>query len=696
MKPTKSKTEKVLLVLSVEPVTALLSKNWPADPITENGRIWGRWGIFTTLEQAQDFHPSTILDVLPCLGEGYGEKLAAERKHLLKWAQEEGLPIIKVDSKEILNEAGTEYSLLSLWLEEAPCERIIDVFQSILMRKASSDEGEEGGELPPSPLELVSVLPFPWKVVPRELRDCWLDLAQAVSVPPEAVAILGLGAIGGLLGNRVLVQPKHGWKEHLALWSVFVKPTGFGGTPLLQALMSPIYKRQAEAWEIYQKALRAWEEIPAKDREEPRPTLKSYHVQDTTIEALARTLTQNPQGVLLDADELAGFFRGLAQYKNHRKGNDLEHLLSMWSGKAVKFDRVTSDPLYIPSPSLGIVGGIQPGVLTRLFQTEEFENGLVPRFLFYVSQGPPPPLSARGWEKKEIWETLINKLIEASWDIEAIFSQESLKELMAFDAELKQIGPYLPNKLAVFLPKAITYAVRLSGILHVLEALEEGKDPSRVVKVNTTKKGIQLARFYLGQARLVVELYGSKVQLMEQERLLVEAILEQRNRVRKGKVPLSFIGEAYNRRAPALLQLSSRALGSAIRKLGETLGVKLTTTLGRYEDKAKVSCLVWDPHVIFTLKKTSTTSTTSTNHVSQGLTHQKDIHTTSTTSTNHSENVDVVENTWTSKGCVNSPGTRDVDVVDVVDVEHKGNCKTDLDKEQAEKEEALTEEEVLW
>ncbi len=578
-----------LVVCSFESLGAILPKNWPGDLVKENGRLWGPWHIFQGLKCAQDLNPSVILDVQPQNGETWGS-LEAERKALLGWAEKEGIPVIEVGSKEILEEANSDYALLSLWLEEASPQKIIEVFEAVLKEKACSQEPEEN-ELP-DPHNLIPVVPFPWGALPQRLVNLWKELTRSLGVPEEAVATLGLGVLGGVIGRRVVVSPKYGWEEHLALWTVFVKPPGWGSTPLLEALMAPIHKKQKQAWDEYERALEEWKNTQAEERG-PKPRLTSFYLQDATVEKIVVVLSKAPLGLILEADELSGFLRGLGQYKAHR-GSDLEHMLSIFSGHPVKADRIGRDSVFIDKPSLGIVGGVQPKVLTALFTQENYDNGLVPRFLFFVTQTPPPPLSLVPWseENQNEWECFIDKLTKLE-NVKAIFSKEAQLELRAFDADLNKVLPYLPDKLAVFKPKTVTYTVRLAGLIHTLEAIAKDQGPTPVVQVETIRKAISLARFYLGQARCVVELYGNQPQLKGGGKDLVEAILSLRGKIKAGRLPIAYIRDAYNARTLPELRLKSRQIVQAIKDLKTQLGLDLVIQKTRYDSNLRNnSCLI--------------------------------------------------------------------------------------------------------
>lgn len=102
---------------------------------------------------------------------------------------------------------------------------------------------------------------------------------------------------------------------------------------------------------------------------------------DTTVEALVGILENNPRGLLVHKDELAGWVRSMDQYKGG-KGSDRQHWLSFWSGDEVVVDRKSrmGEPLIVAKPFVSLFGGIQPSMLGELGAGAE--DGLIDRFLF--------------------------------------------------------------------------------------------------------------------------------------------------------------------------------------------------------------------------------------------------------------------------------------------------------------------------
>ena len=139
------------------------------------------------------------------------------------------------------------------------------------------------------------------------------------------------------------------------------------------------WKREVREWEVAKRdAQKAGE--PAPEEPDP-PSMGRCVASDTTVEALVSILEDNPRGLLLYKDELAGWVRSMDQYKGG-KGSDRQHWLNLWSTDEVVVDRKSrmGEPVILAKPFVSLFGGIQPAMLGEL--GGGMEDGLMDRFLF--------------------------------------------------------------------------------------------------------------------------------------------------------------------------------------------------------------------------------------------------------------------------------------------------------------------------
>src|SRR6516225_1729798 len=93
----------------------------------------------------------------------------------------------------------------------------------------------------------------------------------------------------------------------------------------------------------YDRNRRNGQEMDDSGPEEPeKPPRRRAIVNDTTMEALALILVDNPRGVLLHYDELMGFIGGLDAYRGNGAKKDRPTALQLWNGGFRAVDRVVT------------------------------------------------------------------------------------------------------------------------------------------------------------------------------------------------------------------------------------------------------------------------------------------------------------------------------------------------------------------
>ena len=164
--------------------------------------------------------------------------------------------------------------------------------------------------------------------------------------------------------------------------------------------------------ELYELARRSKDETPHSAPE--RPVLQQVYVGDTTLEALAQILQDNPRGVLMVRDELAAWVRDQGRYQQGRSG-DRKQWLSFWSGEPLVVNRKSlPDPLTIDKPLVNVVGALLPDALPELLGDAGYSDGFLERILFAF----PDPVATR-WSEAEIPEPL-EQAVEALFGLWAL------------------------------------------------------------------------------------------------------------------------------------------------------------------------------------------------------------------------------------------------------------------------------------
>lgn len=279
------------------------------------------------------------------------------------------------------------------------------------------------------------VKPFPLEVLPSPLRRFVEEGAEAICCPPDFLAVPLLVLAGVAIGTSRLLRVKEGWEEGPQLFAAIVADPGAKKSPALKLCLTPFFEKQQQYLQEYtaakklyeakildfeiqyaqwQKSLKTGQVDPGNRPTPPQePLMPQLYTTDCTIEALASVLAHNPRGVLLFQDELTAWVRSMDQYRSI-KGADRQHWLSLWAAAPLVVNRKTQkEPIILPHPFVGVVGGIPPDVLPELLDPKNREDGFVHRILFSF----PDRLPSQWTEAQLSSNTLaeIRKLFEGLW-----------------------------------------------------------------------------------------------------------------------------------------------------------------------------------------------------------------------------------------------------------------------------------------
>ena len=171
-------------------------------------------------------------------------------------------------------------------------------------------------------------------------------------------------------------------------------------TPMMNAAAKPLRRIDNEMARENQDAMDEYLRLPKDEKQErnPRPKQPRAMMMDTTIEAAQEILKDSPNGVLLDQDELSGWFGSMDKYSGPRGAQkDRAFWLQAYNGGPYTVSRVTRGAVHIRNLSVSILGGIQPEPIRKLADGGE-DDGLLQRFIPVMlrpvvggrDEAPPP------------------------------------------------------------------------------------------------------------------------------------------------------------------------------------------------------------------------------------------------------------------------------------------------------------------
>lgn len=251
--------------------------------------------------------------------------------------------------------------------------------------------------------------------------------------------------------------------------------------------------------------------------EEPqKPICTRFVCSDTTVEALAVLLADNPRGLLLHRDELAGWINSFDQYKGG-KGSDTAHWLTIYGARDLLVDRKggSRPSLFVPRATVSIVGGIQPGTLRRALGRENVENGLAARLLLAM-----PPRRNKRWAETEIDEGLdqeMTELFDRLCQLEFQLDDDGRPEPLTlgltpggkaawveFYNEHAERQADATGAHAAALSKIEGAAARLALVVHLVRQATDDTTPSGVDR-ESIEAGVAIARWYANEAERVYQ-----------------------------------------------------------------------------------------------------------------------------------------------------------------------------------------------
>jgi len=221
---------------------------------------------------------------------------------------------------------------------------------------------------------------FPLGVLPTPVREYARAQSEAMSIDPAMVVTPSLAGLSAAVGNSRHVNIKSNWSEPATLWTMLIQASGTLKSPAMEKALAPHFRIERKLRDEWEKEVNQWEEKD-KDERGPKPTRERRLANDATVESLALLHDDNPRGLLLYRDELAGWLGSFNQY--NKGDSDLQNWIEFYESRPVQVDRKSSDrpSIFVDHPSVAITGTIQPEVLEDRLTSLHFQSGFVARTL---------------------------------------------------------------------------------------------------------------------------------------------------------------------------------------------------------------------------------------------------------------------------------------------------------------------------
>jgi len=357
---------------------------------------------------------------------------------------------------------------------------------------------------------------FPIDVFPPPIQELIFNCNKSYKISTDVVSAIVLTLLSTSIGNSIRVSDKEDSKEPVFLWLIIIGNSGSGKSPCLNKLLEPFHHVEAIARKNFKERFKKYEHdlllykqgLKDTTKENSEHTVKptkpletQYITSDITVEALAELMKASPRGVLINRDELAGFFKSFDQY---RPGNDQEKYSELWNCQPWYIKRILRGSIDVLNTGCSIIGGIQPKVLSSIFKERDFNSGFIPRFLFcnmkeFFKKHDNFSLTK---EDVKIWDEFIMRgyIYRLEQDDLGInkhtifsFDEEASKWFINFLNEYEEKRRCFEGKESLFVPKFRNYLLRIIGILHFFN--REGS----LIDVGTVKDSIRVINYFAGQ-----------------------------------------------------------------------------------------------------------------------------------------------------------------------------------------------------
>lgn len=271
----------------------------------------------------------------------------------------------------------------------------------------------------PMPLPKLPAVPeFPIELLPDDLVDWVGDAAERARFRLDFAAVASMAALGSVIGRKIGIRLKQfdDWTEHANVWGGLIGPPSALKSPALREAMRPFKALQVAADERHERALQEYliamekfnlqkegkkkaavkkltsnpdASVDLSCDEPEKPVPRTYWTSNATAERLGELFSENPDGLLVERDELSSL---LVSLDDTRNATARGLYLSGWSGnEGYRFDRIMRGTTTLPKFALSVIGGIQPGPLSRYVRgafSGERADGLLQRFQLLVWPDP--------------------------------------------------------------------------------------------------------------------------------------------------------------------------------------------------------------------------------------------------------------------------------------------------------------------
>lgn len=370
---------------------------------------------------------------------------------------------------------------------------------------------------------------FPVDVFPSDVKDYILEGERINRFSVNHLSSSFLASASALIGTQVKVKPLNdgSYYESVTLWMVIVADSGSKKSPTLSYMLRPLERLNKKWYAQYQEQLR--------EGGEDEIWSKQVLVRDVTYEALCGVMERNPNGVLMERDEILAFLNDLGRYG---QSGALQDLLTIYSGRSISINRKkNNDYRFISDPFVSILGGIQTDLVSELFKDGKEVNGFTFRVLFSLDSEyrPAPIQSSTNNYFYDDYDNLmegLSKISETKEDegpFELKLSEEARKvHLNWFNEHFYDVYDDLSTLDKGYLSKLEGTSYRLALILEVVWCVSLQLSIPEFIGEESMRKAIVIIEYYYSNFKDICRRKDYEKKTDELKAIVIKTMLGQR------------------------------------------------------------------------------------------------------------------------------------------------------------------------
>jgi DNA primase len=250
---------------------------------------------------------------------------------------------------------------------------------------------------------------FPIDAFPPKTSAIIHAFQKADGFPLDYYGTNALVAISALMGVAYKAQYRQGHEHFPILYAVLVGDSSAGKSVSAHRFFQPLLDIEKNAANEYNIKMSIWHEASLSEKEvPPKPKRREIIIDNSTLEALIRTMYHNPRGILYLQEEVLSWIKNMNSY---RSGSDEQFWLKNWDSAFVKYNRVSGDIITIAHPNATVIGGVQPGVIHQLLNGDKNVTGFSARLIFAYPTETKAPYDSDDYPSEDMiksWQEIIS------------------------------------------------------------------------------------------------------------------------------------------------------------------------------------------------------------------------------------------------------------------------------------------------